>query len=390
MMPFSGHESRGTGLRRLITSRTLQTWYTPLSDVHPGPLVSLLSLGSRLYECGLKYDQRRALLRKRSLPAFVISIGNLVAGGTGKTPFTLWLSRYFREKGRQHAILSRGYGRSSGEAGRVPIEGETLSLAKRFGDEPVLMAKKSCPIPVHVGRDRWTSGMRAMESTGADLFILDDAFQHLSLERDMDIVLLDSGNPFGNGELLPLGPLREPVRHLERADAIILTRADNPEILENTRRQIEGLFPQKPLFACRHRLRGLRSGLSGDRVSFSALGNRPAVAFAGIARPEAFFQSLRESGVFLSQCLGFPDHHWYGKSDISLLMQSVRENHASFLITTEKDFVRLPALLQDITLTVELDLDFGSDYDALCSYLDSNLPLWNYVGAVEPGSSSGL
>jgi len=365
---FSG-EGRSE-LRHTLSSWLIETWYSTSRSTRLGPFRLPLLLGSRFYARGLCRDQRQARLRARRLPAFVVSVGNLVAGGTGKTPFTLWLAEYFRAQGRHPAILSRGYGRRGSEIALVPSKGEASAQVPDFGDEPILMARKAPAIPVWVGRTRWKSGQAAIQYSGADVLILDDGLQHLSLERDLDLVLLDAHNPFGNGALLPLGPLREPVEHLDRAHAILLTRADDPEKVHATLDMLRKRFPGKPLFSCRHRPTGLRIGLSGSRAPLEALRGQSAIAFAGIARPEAFFRSLRaETSIRLDACVAFPDHHSYKAADVARLLRLVRKNGARFLITTEKDIVRLPADIQEAVLSAELELDFGSDLDSLYSFL---------------------
>jgi tetraacyldisaccharide 4'-kinase len=327
----------------------------------------------RLYALGLRRDQERARERGRKLPAFVVSLGNLTIGGTGKTPIALWLAKHLNEEGWKAAILSRGYGRKKDSVSPVPSEGPTLSLVERFGDEPVLMARKMPATPVWVGRDRFRSGEAAIQERQAQILILDDGFQHLSLKRNLDLLLLDAHDPFGNGALIPLGPLREPIASISRADAVLLTRADDPERSWRTRRYLKEKFPGKAIYSCRHRLAGLRQGLAGPVLSREYFQNKPAVAFAGIARPEAFFGSLQRWGVRLSRCLGFPDHAPFGNAERALLMTAVREANAHFLITTEKDYVRLPAELQSIVVTAELAVDFGEEEDAFLQFLEAKI-----------------
>lgn len=364
--------SKAAGLRRMAAEWLLRTWYLPCPPCRRF-LSSMLALGSKFYVRGLKIDQSRALSKKRRLEVPVISIGNIVVGGTGKTPFTLWLARYLQDRGYVPAILSRGYGRSSTKVARVPSQGETSLQVPVFGDEPVLMARKAGSVPVWVGRKRWESGKAAVESSGANLLLLDDGFQHLALERDLDFVLMDSQNPFGNGSLLPLGPLREPLEHLERAGAFVLTRAENPSKTLKTKIMIQKRFPDKPVFSCRHRLAGFRVGLDGPKIALKSLKGQAAVAFAGIARPEDFFKSLRSLGIDLPVCFHFPDHHPYGIADFELILKRARAEKARFLITTEKDMVRLPERLQQAALCAELEMDFEEEQKAFCTYLEKVL-----------------
>lgn len=310
------------------------------------------------------------------MPAFVVSVGNLVVGGTGKTPFTLWLAEHLTEHGFRVAVLSRGYGGSINEVAQVPGTGDTLPLARRFGDEPVLMARRLRNVPVWVGRNRYDAGLAAVRTSEARVLILDDGFQHLALARDLDLVLLDSRNPFGNGHVLPLGPLREPIKHLGRASAIILTRADDADRNEASRRLIRERFPDKPVFSCVHRLTGPAHGLGGPAIGFDRLSRAPAGAFAGIARPQSFFEALRHAGVHLKRHWAFPDHHLYTRHDLQAILDGVRRDGLHWLLTTEKDYVRLPSWFQSITLAVGITLDFGADTPLLrASILDAGLDL---------------
>lgn len=366
-------------MRGAVHRRIVRLWHAPdgVSSL-PAPARVALQLFSRVYETGLRRDQQRLLERSLKLPATVVSIGNLVAGGTGKTPLVLWIAERLRRLGRNPAILSRGYGRSTKATSEVPTTGDLSRQASLFGDEPVLMARKAAPAPVWVGRDRRQSGRASILSGGADILLLDDGFQYLALERDLDLVLLDARNPFGNGSLLPLGPLREPVSHLERADAIILTRADDSITAEATRVMLQRMFPGKPLFCCRHRLSGFRAGLDGALIPAHSMRGRRALAFAGIASPDSFFQSLRETGLNLTAGISFPDHHSYAPRDMFRIAAAAAEVHAELLITTQKDFVRLPDVLQKAVLTAELHIDFGHHEEAFCSFLDTKCRQQNF------------
>jgi len=352
-----------------LTPRLVRFWYDPFPAHRHSALFRALSFSSGLYGYLQERSSRRARRHRNRLPAYVISIGNLVAGGTGKTPFAIWVAEYLQSLGAQVAILSRGYGGKNRTSSRVPDHGDTFRQVMRFGDEPVLLARRLNQAAVWTGRRRWLSGMKAIRSDEADFLILDDGFQHFSLHRDLDLVLLDSQNPFGNGSLLPLGPLREPIGHLERADALILTRADDTKKSSEAQLAILRLFPDKPVFCCRHSLTGFRFGLTGENVPLQFLGALRVVAFAGIARPDSFFSSIAASGIRVTEQFAFPDHYFYAPEDLRNLLESLNRNKADFLITTEKDVVRLPAALHSTVLTARLELDFGSDRQKLCDFL---------------------
>lgn len=364
-------------MHHLLASRLPEVWYSPLPGSLPAPLRVLLHLGSRFYGTGLNQAQRRSRLHSRRLPVPVISVGNLVAGGTGKTPFTLWLAHYLGSRGQRPAILSRGYGGRDKEGCLVPADGATSTQVLDYGDEPVLMAHKAPTVPVWTGRNRWASGISAIEVSGANRLILDDGFQHLALHRDLDLVLLDARNPFGNGALLPLGPLREPPLHLQRADAFILTRAQDRRCTEQLRSRLQQWFPDKPSFACRHLLAGVTRGLTPPCMPLPELRRRRVLAFAGIAHPEPFFRGLREAGLDLVASRAFPDHYQYRNVDLHYLFKTAENHGAQLLITTEKDAVRLDPALQDIVLTTDLQLDFDSEEQRLRDYLDLRLHLSN-------------
>jgi tetraacyldisaccharide 4'-kinase len=337
----------------------------------------LLRAGSGLYALGLGQHQSQLRASASRLPAYVISVGNLVVGGTGKTPLTLWLAGYLRRKGLRAAILSRGYGRASSTIARVPADGRTAIQSLQFGDEPALMARKAGGVPVWVGRNRRASGAEAIRDSAAQILLLDDGFQHLSLHRDLDFVLLDASNPFGNGFLLPLGPLREPMEHLDRCHALVLTRADDMEKVRETLRFLAERFPGKPVFVCRHKPAGFREGMGGKPVPVEVVRGGTAVAFAGIAHPEAFFDSLRGMSIRLNRCVGFPDHYPYKAADAAWLLEMKERTGSDFVITTEKDIVRLPDEIQPRFLAMELELDFGvrgqEQGQDLCRFLDERL-----------------
>lgn len=357
-----------------ISSWLQQTWYAPPPSSLPWPLLPMLSLGAELYTKGLNRHQHQARQRQCGLPAFVISVGNLVVGGTGKTPLTLWLSNYLSTLGWNPAILSRGYKRRDSAIARVAFTAESFQEVLQFGDECVLMARKARPVSVWVGQDRLSAGTQAIETDGADMLILDDGFQHLLLKRNLDLVLLDAHNPFGNGNLLPLGPLREPPAHLQRADAIVLTRAEDPRKSSMTRSKITSLLPGKPVFSCIHRLTELSMGLDGQRIPLEALRGRKAIAFAGIARPESLSHLLRKAGIVVSWSFDFPDHYQYREADMLKLLNCMKESDTPFIITTEKDMVRLQPEFQAFALAAVLELDFLAEHQAFCDFLQERLP----------------
>ena len=335
------------------------------------PVRALSDRASGVYLALLKRAAARAKKRAVRLEVPVISVGNLVTGGAGKTPLTLFLARKLASHGPV-AVLSRGYGGSqpAGAWERVPCRGDSRSLAKYFGDEPVLMARKMPEVAVWVGADRRLSGRAAVEA-GARVVLLDDGFQHLKLQRDVDLVLLDASAPLGNGKLLPAGPLREPVEHLERAHALILTRARDQGVAEETRAGLRRRFPGKPVFICRHRLKELRRGEDGEAIPLEELRQGRAAAFAGIARPREFLEDLKALGVSLRAFRPFADHHFYRSGDLERLRNEF-PGDVRWLITTEKDVVRLPSRPRNDVLRAPLEVDFGKDERPFLDFLHNS------------------
>ncbi len=291
------------------------------------------------------YD--RGLLRQERLPCPVISVGNLTVGGTGKTPTVILLAALLRERGRRPAILSRGYGGSARAPVTVVSDGKGILAGWReSGDEPVLIARAVPGVPVLTGPRRILTGRVAVERFGADVLILDDAFQHRALFRDLDIVMLDAASPFGNGSLLPRGPLREPPEALSRAHLLIRTGgAEGGEPLRGA--------PLLPVFRGIHRPRGLVEAATGHMGPLMELRGTRVCAFAGIGSPKAFRQSLTALGAEVVAFRAFPDHHPYRRSDLDDLRRQAGEYGARLIVTTEKDGIRLadfPDFLADVSL----------------------------------------
>jgi tetraacyldisaccharide 4'-kinase len=243
----------------------------------------------------------------------------------------------------------------------------------RYGDEPVLLAAGLPEVSVWVGSARWKTGEAAIRCDGAEVIILDDGFQHLSLERDVDLVLLDGKNPFGNGRLLPVGPLREPVEHLGRADAFVLS--DDGSGGEGSGNDDGGsaahrvLFPRVPIFRFRRRVRGFRQGFMGTRFPPNALEGKRVLAFCGIARPERFFNTLKSLGIWVCTTLVFPDHHRFRPRDWERIFSLARKSGASYLVTTEKDLVRVPPALRPALISVELETYLGPDENRFMAFM---------------------
>jgi tetraacyldisaccharide 4'-kinase len=285
-----------------------------------------MRLRSKLYKLGLKSSYRAGVP--------VIAVGNLATSGTGKTPMVDFLAKHLKSRGVRCAIVSRGYGGHYRQAvGRVSdATGRLLMTPYECGDEPFLLARRNPGVPVYVARRRML-GVQAAEQDGAQMIVLDDGFQHLAVHRNVDIVLLDAKYPFGNGQLLPAGLLREPRSALQRADLIILTRSEQA--------QRPPLPVSIPVIQCRHLLNKSLATLEGAIVPEQEYAGKSCLAFAGIAQPDEFFRDLGRFGFGRIEPLVLADHQEYTGEVLSRLLRSCH-NH-DLLVTTEKDAVKLSA-----------------------------------------------
>jgi tetraacyldisaccharide 4'-kinase len=314
-------------------------------------LFSLLKPLGRLY--GAIGSLRVSMYRRGVFSTYragvpVVSVGNLAVGGTGKTPMVDHLVKYLRARGRKVAVVSRGYRGRVRDVGVVSAGSGPLLEPEICGDEPVLLARRNPGAVVLVAPRRAEGVRQAVERFGADLVVLDDGFQHLAVNRDLDIVLLDARRPLGNGLVLPAGVLREFPSALRRGDLLVLTRSRGDEMFEPS---------PAPVLRCRHALSDETVSLDGEILPLAELSGKRGVAFAGIADPEGFFTALEESGLSLQGTVALPDHVAYDADILRRLEELCRD--ADFLVTTEKDGVKLRA--DDFSLPcyqVPLKLEF--------------------------------
>jgi tetraacyldisaccharide 4'-kinase len=282
----------------------------------------------------------QGVFKAKRLPAPVISVGNLTVGGTGKTPVVACLAGLWRDRGKRVAILSRGYGGRSTGTIRISDGDRLYHQPPEVGEEPYWLARALPGVAVYTGASRYAAGLAAWEEFKPDLFLLDDGFQHFQLHRDLDLVLLDAAAPFGNGYLLPRGPLREPLSALNVAQVIILTRYD-PELHQPRVMALHQTFPDKTIFTATISPVRVTSYPGGHAEEPAALGRRALLAFAGLARPEVFARTLQELGTDLKGFQTFPDHHAYTPQELHNLADAARARGAGALVTTEKDWARL-------------------------------------------------
>jgi len=317
--------------------------------------------------------------KPRRLPAPVIGVGNLAAGGTGKTPLVMALVKALMALDLPAAVISRGYGGVGAAAVKgvtwVSRGGEVLAKPEIAGDEPLLLAK-SLGVPVAVGPDRHEVGATLLKELGPRVLVGDDLFQHRRLHRDLDIVCLDASDPLAGG-LLPRGRLREPAAGLRRAQAVVLTRASEPEAAARTRAWLRSFWGPGPVLACRHRLEGL-SRRGGQEVGPGELRDRPVLAFCGLASPQSFREGLEGIGLRVLDLQAFPDHYPFTPADLEGLWQRAAELGAAALVCSEKDEVRLPQALppeMEIWIT-RLGLEFAEGPRALEALVAWGLRHW--------------
>jgi len=281
------------------------------------------------------------LLRSARVGAPVVSVGNLVVGGSGKTPAVLEVARRLLARGRRVALLSRGYGASRTDARRVSGRGGLLLGAAEAGDEPTLLARRLPGVPVLCGPRRADLARLAL-ADGADALVLDDGFQHRALARDLDLVVLDAGNPVGNGRLLPRGPNREGLRALSRAGLAWLSRADQaaPADLERLRALALGATGRAPVES-RHAVSDVLDGQLTRSFGREALAGRRVLLLAGIGRPEGFRRTVAGLAAQVAAARLFRDHHAFADAELDEAFGAARAAGCDAVVTTEKDAVRL-------------------------------------------------
>lgn len=337
------------------------------------PLALLLGILSFPYRwvVGLRnflFD--RGLLKVTRLSCPVISVGNITVGGTGKTPLTINLARYFQQNGFSPAVLTRGYGGRGLSGVTLVSDGkDILNDYEAIGEEAIMIARSLPGVPVLVGPKRARTGLVAQEIFRADLLILDDAFQHRGIFRDLDIVLLNSSRPFGNGQVLPAGPLRESASALKRADLIVYTGPEDKK----------GPFPipaGTPVFRARYQPKDLFQPQSGKSLPPGILSGKTVCLLAGIGRPEGFKKTVESLGAKVAAYRIFPDHHIYRPGELDDVLPLCREKKVDFLVTTEKDAVKLLHYRGNIPdwHVLRIDLEIIPDQNAFHSFLASRIP----------------
>jgi len=342
---------------------------------------------------------RQQRLVSQRLPCKIVSVGNITLGGTGKTPMSIYLAQLIKKAGYRVAVVSRGYKGQAEKTGGIVSDGRALQMRpSAAGDEPYLMAQKLLPmgIPVLVGQDRVRSGHLALRRFAVEVIVLDDGFQHLRLQRDLDIVLLDAAKPVGNGFLLPRGTLREPLAALSRADMVLLTRCPQ-EIVANRQtdhfqaRVTAAATPERcPVFPVAHTpfmvecVPVSTHARRATQMGLEAPMRRPVYAFSGIARNSAFRRTLVDMGYDLLGWQAFGDHHRYSANAIDAIGARAQRKGAQLLVTTEKDRVKIAdAWIRHLPLlVVGIRMDFGVYTEAFEQFVIRKLESADNVASV--------
>lgn len=301
----------------------------------------LLSLPYGWAVCARSFFYSFKLLKTKTLPCPVISVGNITVGGTGKTPLVMTLAKRLMDRGISIAILSRGYkGTQTSEP--VVSDGKNLFLSpEESGDEPFLMAQVCKGVPVLIGKDRFENGGIALRQFGMKGLLLDDGYQHLPLHRDLDLLLIDSTLGFGDQHLLPRGILREPLSHLRRAHLFLLTKVEDNESCRPLEKKIHEIYPRAPVFHSHYQPTSLVDP-KGEQEELTSLRGKKTLALSGIANPGYFSSLLRKCGTEVVNEAIFPDHHLYVSKDLSYIKE--KSKGVDWIVTTEKDMLKLQKL----------------------------------------------
>lgn len=329
----------------------------------------MLSLLSKIYGAVVavrNYLFDDGVLESHDLGARTISVGNITAGGTGKTPLVAYIASTLSDQGERVCILTRGYGRADERRRVLVSDGETLLTdAATAGDEPLELAQKLLSKAIVISdADRVAAAEWARRKYDITAFLLDDAFQHRKAKRDLDIVCIDATDPFTRG-MIPVGRLREPTQALFRAGVVVITRREMVGDVADLRTEISRLAPHAEIFECVARLDGIRSA-TGELLQKA----QPTFAFCGIGNPEPFFEHLRAAGHNIVGTHAFRDHYKYTQADIRDVERKAAAVNATALVTTAKDAVKIAGFDLTVPLFIaelRIELDREDAFSALLS-----------------------
>jgi tetraacyldisaccharide 4'-kinase len=338
---------------RLDHRNALERWFKERMLVSKGGwLTSLAGVGLRgisiLYQ-GWQEARTAAysvgLLPSVRMPRPVISIGNLTLGGTGKTPTVMTVCRILRAQGHRPAVLSRGYGGRNGKAVRVATNSIDVDQGPdEVGDEPFLIAERLPGLPVVVSTDRVAAARYAIEKLQSDVLVLDDGYQHLRLKRNLNLLVVDAVDPFGNGDVFPRGTLRESSGQVRRADAVLLTHVGHTAETDELQKFIRRYRSDLPIFTSRHRIVELVSFGSGSSLPFENIKGIRLLAVTGIGQPDRFIRMLQDGGADVAAEFLYPDHYRYRPEDLDEIDAEAKRLEVRRIVTTEKDAVRIKKL----------------------------------------------
>ncbi len=318
---------------------------------------------------------RRNWLRQGHLPKPVVSVGNLTVGGTGKTPMVIWLAQQLHANGKRVVILSRGYGRESPAENVMVSDGTGVVKDWRIaGDEPWMIAM-NCPWAiVAVGPDRHHLGQWVLERMDCDCFILDDGYQHVSLYRDLDVLLFDTTDVKGLTGVLPAGRLREPLNGMTGSEAFVFTRADTASSIQPVRERIEDSLGQaiSPIIL-KSALKQVQHLVTEQVTSVDTLEKSRLLVISGIGNPKSFCEMLKSRGCEVIEEIQFPDHCDYGQNEIKLIRSTMEQFIGSIAVTTEKDAVKLREWFTEddpfLVITMKMEFLMGEDHlQNLCTH----------------------
>ena len=318
--------------------------------MNPSILKKLFIIGqpiSPIYSLLMKLRRAAYLndfLQSKRLEGFTISIGNITLGGTGKSPHVIEIANFFKKKGEKVAILSRGYG---GKAGKGPIvvndsQGKIITPCKICGDEPYMFAQKLKNVPVIVGADRYRSGVLAQKEFNTTVFILDDGFQHLKLKRELDIVLISATSLFGNKKVFPGGELREDIRALSNASAIIITKTNEVSSLkiQEIKTLLRKIVHKKPIFLSSYKAKSIYLPIKCKNLKIKE-NEYNAFVFCALADPNSFYNLLKQNGIKIAGFMEFRDHYFYKSKDLEKIYKAAQKSKAKLILTTEKDLAKI-------------------------------------------------
>jgi tetraacyldisaccharide 4'-kinase len=308
------------------------------------------------------------ILKSKRLPCKIISVGNIIVGGSGKTPTVIAITKLLGEDSNlKIAVVSRGYmSKKNGNA--VVSDGNNIFLnPDQAGDEPYLLAQNLPKIPILIGKNRIKSISEAIKKWKTQVVILDDGFQYLKLFHDVDIVTIDSTKPFGFDYLLPRGYLREPISALKNADIIILTRTDQCKNLDTLKSRLKNIAPNIPIFESIHQPVSLIQVDTNNNLGLDYLKDKKVLAVCGIANHVSFFETLKSLNPKEIIPAYFADHHKYTNNDFSYILGKFTEAKADLIVTTEKDAQKLMniSFCAVLILKIELKLISGEFMDII-------------------------